>query len=185
MEPSAPPPAPATVEIAAVAPPPLPAHEQEAVGWIAPRAPEPARAAAPPRVPASAPVRPRSIASDDPTKLFEPILRGGQVLGALLLDSQGLVMAGSLDGELSESAEALGAILGGAIEEAARTASHLQLGNWSGVLLEADNAVLHLAPVRQGMIVLLAAHRNAPAGWVLRSAQQAAVLATRFLETYV
>jgi hypothetical protein len=35
------------------------------------------------------------------------------------------------------------------------------------------------------MIVLLAARRNAPAGWVLHAAQHAATLATRFLETYV
>jgi hypothetical protein len=34
------------------------------------------------------------------------------------------------------------------------------------------------------MIVLLAARRNAPAGWVLRSAAQASAIATRFLEAY-
>jgi predicted regulator of Ras-like GTPase activity (Roadblock/LC7/MglB family) len=107
------------------------------------------------------------------------------VLGALLLDAQGLVLAGALGGELGKNAEALGAILSVAIQEAARTASHLSLGSWSGVLLEADTAVLHLAPVQYDKIVLLAAHRNAPAGWVLHSAQHAAALATRFLETFV
>jgi hypothetical protein len=34
------------------------------------------------------------------------------------------------------------------------------------------------------MIVLLAAQRNAPAGWVLRAAHQAKDLASRFLEAY-
>ena len=34
------------------------------------------------------------------------------------------------------------------------------------------------------MIVLLAAYKNAPTGWVLRSAHQATVLATRFLEMH-
>ena len=155
-----------------------PAPQAEEVAPPAPAAPAP-----PVRPGVEAPTRPGPQVQGDPTRLFDPILRGGQVLGALLLDSQGLVMAGSLDGELSESAEAMGAILGGAIEEAARTASHLALGDWSGVLLEADAAVLHLAPV-QGNIVLLAAQRNAPAGWVLRSAQQAATLARRFLEAY-
>lgn len=146
--------------------------------------PPPTRVIDVPPPSAAASSRPSSAAQSagDPTRLFDPLLRGGQVLGALLLDAQGLVMAGSLDGELTESAEAMGAILGGAIEEAARTASHLSLGEWSGVLLEADAAVLHLAPV-EGYIVLLAAQRNAPAGWVLRSAQQAGVLAKRFLET--
>ena len=107
------------------------------------------------------------------------------MLGALLLDAQGLVLAGSLGGELGKNAEALGAILSVAIQEASRTTSHLALGNWSGVLLEADSAVLHLAPVQEDMIVLLAARRNAPAGWVLHAAQHASALATRFLETYV
>jgi tetratricopeptide (TPR) repeat protein len=121
---------------------------------------------------------------DDPSRLFEPIMRGGQVLGALLLDANGLVMAGSLSGNLSAQAETLAATLGGAIEEAARTAAHLSLGQWSGVLLEADTALLHFAPVQEGMIVLLAAQRNAPAGWVLRSAQHATALARQFVEAY-
>jgi tetratricopeptide (TPR) repeat protein len=179
LEPAAPEPAPPPREtiVAATqpAPPPPPAASPPP-----PAASPPPQAAAPAMGSAAAA---RRAPSADPARLFDPLMRGGQVMGALLMNEQGLVMAGSLDGELSESAEALGAILGGAIEEAARTAGHLSLGGWSGVLLEADAAVLHLAPV-QGNIVLLAAQRNAPAGWVLRSAQQAAVLATCFLETY-
>jgi hypothetical protein len=93
-------------------------------------------------------------------------------------------MGGALSGDFGAQAEALGAILGGAIEEAVRTAAHLSLGEWQGVLLEADAALLHFAPIREGMIVLLAARRNAPAGWVLRSAAQASEIATRFLEAY-
>ena len=111
-------------------------------------------------------------------------MRGGQLFGALLIDQHGLVLAGSLAGGLSEFAETLGAIIGGAIEEAERTSNHLDLGKWNGVLLEAESAVLHFAPVDEGLIVLLAARRNAPAGWVLRAAQQAATIAARFLEAY-
>lgn len=118
----------------------------------------------------------------DPTRLFESITRSGQVLGALLLDQRGLVLAGSLSGEIHNKAEALGAVLGGAIEEAARTASHLELGSWKGILLEAEDALLHLAPIRDGLIVLLAARKETPAGWMLRSASQASSLASRFLE---
>ena len=121
---------------------------------------------------------------DDPARIFDSIMRGGQVLGALILDSQGLVMGGSLSGQVGAQAEALGAILGGAIEEAARSAAHLSLGSWKGVLLEADEAVLHFAPVREGMIVLLAAQKNAPTGWVMRAAAQASSIAGRFLEAY-
>jgi tetratricopeptide (TPR) repeat protein len=154
--------------------------EQEAVGWTNP---EPTQAAAVVQQPA--PVMPAASAStDDPGRLFESIMRGGQILGALLLDSQGMVLAGSLGGGVGQQAEALGAILGGAIEEAVRTAEHLSLGHWNGILLEADTAVIHFAPLQEGMIVLLAAQRTAPAGWVLRSAHQAASLATRFLEAY-
>jgi tetratricopeptide (TPR) repeat protein len=185
---------------------PVEPWEQEAVGWTKPAKrteptlqveidppqpppPPPTVVAAPAAVAAPAVTEVAAVAAppainDDPALLFEPIMRGGQVLGALLLDSQGLVMAGSLGGTVGAQAESLGAILGGAIDEAVRTAQHLSLGKWSGILLEAETAVLHFAPVQEGMIVLLAAQRNAPAGWVLRSAHQAAVLATRFLEAY-
>jgi predicted regulator of Ras-like GTPase activity (Roadblock/LC7/MglB family) len=121
---------------------------------------------------------------DDPSKIFDGLLKGGQVLGALILDSQGLVMGGALSGAVGSQAESLGGILGGAIEEALRTTQYLGLGQWQGVLLEADTAVLHFAPVSEGMIVLLAAQKNAPTGWVLRSAGQANAIARQFLEAY-
>jgi hypothetical protein len=66
-----------------------------------------------------------------------------------------------------------------------RTATHLALGSWRGILLEAERALLHLTPVRDGLIVLLVARRETPTGWMLRNAQQAAVLAGRFLEAHV
>jgi predicted regulator of Ras-like GTPase activity (Roadblock/LC7/MglB family)/Tfp pilus assembly protein PilF len=147
--------------------------------------PAPARAPAPPRAPAPSPApAPAPAQYVDPARVFDPLLRGGQVLGALILDAQGLVIAGALSGEVGAQAESLGAILGGAIEEVLRTTHHLGLGQWKGVLLEADAAVLHFSPVGEDMIVLLAAYKNAPTGWVLRSAHQATVLATRFLEMY-
>lgn len=120
----------------------------------------------------------------NPSQLFDSLLRGGQVIGALVLDSQGLVLAGSLTGEKGSSAEAIGAILGGAIEEAVRTAMHLRLGEWKGIVMEAEEALLHLAPVKDGVNVLVAAHRDVPVGWVVRAAGQANVLAARFLEVY-
>jgi tetratricopeptide (TPR) repeat protein len=140
----------------------------------------PATVTRPATVPAPAP----AAIADDPARIFDQVLKGGQVLGALIVDQHGLIMGGALSGDFGAQAEALGAILGGAIEEAARTAAHLSLGGWQGVLLEADAAVLHFAPVREGMIVLLAARRNAPTGWVLRSAAQASEIADRFLEAY-
>jgi predicted regulator of Ras-like GTPase activity (Roadblock/LC7/MglB family) len=135
--------------------------------------------------PAAAPPRSDEVETDDPSRIFDPLLRGGQVLGALILDQHGLVIGGSLAGSVGARAESLGAILGGAIEEALRTAMHLSLGRWQGVLLEADEAVLHFAPLSEDMIVLLAARKNAPTGWVLRSAAQAAAIARKFLETHL
>jgi predicted regulator of Ras-like GTPase activity (Roadblock/LC7/MglB family) len=135
--------------------------------------------------PAPAPARSIEAESDDPSRIFDSLLRGGQVLGALILDQRGLVIGGSLAGSVGPRAESLGAILGGAIEEALRTALHLGLGKWQGVLLEADEAVLHFAPLSDDMIVLLAARKNAPTGWVLRSAAQAAAIARRFVETHL
>ena len=120
----------------------------------------------------------------DPSRLFDSLIRGGQLHGALLVDAQGLVLAGSLAGASATKAQALGAILGGAIEEAARAAAHLALGSWQGILLDAEQALLHLAPVREGAILLLAAPRDTPAGWMLRNAQIAATLADRFLEVH-
>jgi predicted regulator of Ras-like GTPase activity (Roadblock/LC7/MglB family) len=119
----------------------------------------------------------------DPTHLFDQLITG-QILGVLLLDTQGLVLAGSLGGESSGKAEELGAILGGAVEEATRAVSHLELGSWRGILLESERALMQLLPVRADMVVLVAAARGTPTGWMMRSAGQAAQIARRFLEAY-
>jgi predicted regulator of Ras-like GTPase activity (Roadblock/LC7/MglB family) len=126
----------------------------------------------------------RSVLAADPTRLFGSLTGVGPLLGALLLDERGLVLAGSLHGGVSARAETLGAILGGAIAEAGRTADQLALGEWRGILLESDGALLHLAPVGGHAIVLLAAERKAPVGWVLRVAAQAGEMAARYLEEY-
>ena len=141
-------------------------------------------------VPATDAVRPaedsRPAAGDpgpaaaDPTQLFAELGSPGAVHGALLLDAHGLVLAGSLGG--AADAAALGAILGGAISEAVRTANHLSLGEWRGILLESEQALVHLAPVGTDATVLLAARPDAPTGWVLRVAEQARALGSRYLE---
>jgi predicted regulator of Ras-like GTPase activity (Roadblock/LC7/MglB family) len=129
-------------------------------------------------------VETRTVLGADPTRLFNTLTEVGPVLGALLLDERGLVLAGSLHGNAGAQAEALGAILSDALGEAGRTVRQLRLGEWLGVLLEAEGALLHLAPVGDGAIVLLAAEPGAPVGWVLRAAAQAKELAARYLEVY-
>jgi predicted regulator of Ras-like GTPase activity (Roadblock/LC7/MglB family) len=120
----------------------------------------------------------------DPAALLDDLLSGGPLLGILLVDAQGLVHAGRLTEAVAGEAAVLGAVLGGAIGEAARTAAHLSLGEWRGIQLEAEYAVLHLAPAGSDAVVLLAARRSAPAGWVFRSAAQAVEVAARYLEVY-
>jgi predicted regulator of Ras-like GTPase activity (Roadblock/LC7/MglB family) len=115
----------------------------------------------------------------EPDRLFDAFLASGPLLGAILIDERGLVLAGRLGGDAD--ADMLGAILNGAVAEAARTVTHLELGAWNGVLLETDVALVHISPVGSGAVVVLAARREAPAGWVVRTASQAAEIARRFL----
>lgn len=126
--------------------------------------------------------RPATPLSRDPSRLFGGLEAETPFRGALLLDAQGLVLAGGFTEGGADRSEALGAILGGAIEEADRTTELLRLGGWNGILLHARDAVLHIAPADAEHVVVLAATREAPTGWVLRSAQRALELAQRFLE---
>lgn len=133
------------------------------------------------RPPAPRPTAPG--APTDPVALFDGLRRETPFLGAIILDRQGLVMAGALAQDAAGAdAEALGAILSGAIEEAARTASLLQLGAWRGIMLETEHAQLHITALPDDLMVLLAAAPGAPAGWVVRTAQRATELSRAFLE---
>ncbi|HEY0672029.1 MAG TPA: tetratricopeptide repeat protein, partial [Longimicrobiales bacterium] len=83
---------------AASAPPPatpapalLEPWQQERVGWGG-EAPTPAR------TPVTSAAAPAAMSPHDPANLFAPLMRGGQLLGALLIDHHGLVLAGSLTG---------------------------------------------------------------------------------------
>lgn len=127
------------------------------------------------RQPAAGPV--------DPVKLFDTLRRETPFLGAVILDAQGLVLAGALSQDAAGTdAEALGAILSGAIEEAARTADLLELGAWRGIMLETEQAQLHITVLPDQFMVLLAADPDAPAGWVVRAAQRATELSKSFLQ---
>lgn len=115
----------------------------------------------------------------DPTRAFEPLLAEAPFIGALILDRLGLVLAGT--SRAGSAVDEMGAILGAAIDEAARTAEYLKLGGWKGVLLEAEGATLHLAPLPGELAVLLAVRDEAPTGYVLRMAARAGELARAFL----
>ncbi|HEY8485039.1 MAG TPA: tetratricopeptide repeat protein [Longimicrobiales bacterium] len=117
----------------------------------------------------------------DPRRVFEPLMADASFLGALVLDEQGLVLVGTLAPD--QDVDALGATLGGAVhDEATRTATHLGLGAWKGILLETTRALIHLSPLGSGLVLLVALRRDTPAGWARHAASRAAELARGFLE---
>ena len=120
----------------------------------------------------------------DPTILFDDLLSAGPLLGALLVDEKGLILAGRLTEGMRGDPAMLGAVLGGAIGEATRTAYHLALGTWRGILLDSEHAMLHLAPAGSDAVMVLAARRDAPAGWVLRASAHAIGQAQQYMEEY-
>lgn len=119
--------------------------------------------------------------SDEPVRLFDPLSGDAPFRGAVVLDAKGLILAGQveLDGARGEL---LGALINSAVTEARRTAAMLGLGDWDGMLLDCDDATVHVSGLSEGAIVLLAARQNAPSGWIVRTAERARALARRFLE---
>ena len=174
--------------------------EGEEVGGLRAQAPQAAPATAPAQAPqpphpqqphphpqpqtafpaAAIVTAPEAPMTTDPVALFDPLKRETPFLGAVILDAQGLVLAGSLHQEGGD-AEALGAILSGAIEEASRTAALLNLGAWRGIMMETEAAQLHITALPDQLMVLMAARAGAPAGWVVRTAQRATELSRAFL----
>ena len=61
---------------------------------------------------------------------------------------------------------------------------HLELGQWRGLLLECETAMLHVAPAAGDSLLVVAARREAPTGWIVRTAAHAATLAAPFAEVY-
>lgn len=140
------------------------------------RVPEPASTPAAKPAPSAAPPE----LPPDPTTLFQPLMEAGPLLGVLLLDRRGLVLAGEMRTE-GGTIEDLGAIIGSAIDEAIRTAEHLSLGDWETLVLESQAAVLHVAPVRDEALIIVVARRGTPMGWILRASGQAVTLAERYV----
>jgi predicted regulator of Ras-like GTPase activity (Roadblock/LC7/MglB family) len=134
--------------------------------------------------PAAPPRRRAPETVTEPAALFDELLGSGPLLGALLVDVHGLVHAGRLTEEAAGDAELIGAVMGGSVEEATRTAQYLAIGNWRGVMLEAERALLQLTPVGAQAVVVLAARRSTPAGWLMRAGAQAAERAAAYMETY-
>jgi predicted Zn-dependent protease/predicted regulator of Ras-like GTPase activity (Roadblock/LC7/MglB family) len=113
--------------------------------------------------------------------LFADLLGDGEHT-ALLLDADGLVTAGvymTADG--TDVAQEVGAELSGVRDEAYRAMRHLDLGAWRTLTFETEVATVAMAPVARDSLVLLAAGRAMPLGFVRRMLDRCAQLAAQWL----
>ncbi len=103
------------------------------------------------------------------------------IVGAVVLDAQGFVVAGEMQAGGRDRAAEVAAVLSGASTEAERAVRHLKMGAWKGILVETPQAVVRLAPTGDGGMVAVAGRRDVPMGWVLRVAGRAREAAERFI----
>ena len=123
----------------------------------------------------------RVTAADEARQLFASLL-GDADRTALLLDRDGLVLAGTyVDGSGREVADEVGAHLGGLAEEATRALRQLGLGRWNSLVVEAQHATVALAPSLEGAVVMVAAARDTQVGLVRRLLAQARQRATAWM----
>ena len=103
------------------------------------------------------------------------------MIGAVLLDAQGYVVAGEMHAGGRDRGPEIAAVLSPASSEAERTVRHLKLGGWKGILVETPDAVIRLTPTGDGGMMAVAGRRDVPMGWVLRVAARARDAAARFV----
>jgi predicted regulator of Ras-like GTPase activity (Roadblock/LC7/MglB family) len=121
------------------------------------------------------------LAPAAPATVFADLTADGEQT-ALLLDSAGLVIAGTYvthDGR--DVGQEVGAELSGVSDEARRAMRHLGLGDWSSLTVETDAAVVAMAPMRDDALLLVAASKAMPLGLVHRVLDRCLVRATEWL----
>ncbi|HEU0301023.1 MAG TPA: tetratricopeptide repeat protein [Longimicrobium sp.] len=166
---------------AAAAPPPAGSPAATPSAAPAAPAPEPEPEPAPVPVPAAAAPSGRDGSRFDAVEgEFGALGAERGIVGAVLLDDQGFVLAGRVVVGETDRGPEVAAILSGASLEAGRALAHLGLGAWKGILVETPEAVVRLAPAGDA-VVLVAGRREVPTGWVLRVAARAREAALRFL----
>jgi predicted regulator of Ras-like GTPase activity (Roadblock/LC7/MglB family) len=131
---------------------------------------------APPAAPGTA-----TVGRGDPRLAFAEVIGAGEQ-AALLLDSSGLVLAGSyVVGDGQEVGGEVGAELSGVSDDARRAMRHLGLGAWQGIVFETEAATVAMAPAPHDGVVLVAARRETPLGFVRRLLARAAERGARWL----
>jgi tetratricopeptide (TPR) repeat protein len=102
--------------------------------------------------------------------------------GLLLVDPQGLVMAGRIAVGGVDQGEIVAAYLAGASQEAARTARLIGLGDWTAILAEGPAGHVHIAPPTPAALLLVRRDRSVPPGRLQIVAERAADAARSWLE---
>src|SRR5690349_9130680 len=121
-------------------------------------------------------------APNDPRALFAEIL-GEHEQTALLLDDQGLVLAGIYIGEDgSDVAAEVGAELSGVTDAARRATKHLNIGEWRSIVLETEVATVTMAPSAADGLLVVAASKSTPLGLVRRVLDRCLERARTWLE---
>jgi predicted regulator of Ras-like GTPase activity (Roadblock/LC7/MglB family) len=118
--------------------------------------------------------------------LFRSVL-GDTKLQALLVDGDGLVIAGTFFGpDGRDRGPDVGAELSGVSDEADRAMRHLRLGDWKSLSFESESAVVAMSRASTGgsagALVLVAAERSAPLGLVRRVLERAQRRAALWLD---
>ena len=109
-------------------------------------------------------------------------LDGGPA-GLLLVGQAGLVVGGGLrDPAGRDVGEAVAAYLGGVAQEAARTATRLGLGEWTGLSVEGRVTHVHVCRPQPEALLAIVRDRAMPLGRLAVIAQRAAHAARRWLE---
>ena len=108
------------------------------------------------------------VEADDARLVFLGVLGDGDQT-ALLLDSSGLVLAGAyVDAAGRDAGQEVGAQLSGISDEASRAMRHLGLGDWTSLVFETEAANVALAPCGADALLVVAADRRVPLGFVRR-----------------
>ena len=117
-----------------------------------------------------------------PRALFADIL-GEHEQTALLLDDQGLVLAGTyVDGDGNDVGDEVGAELSGVTDAARRATRHLDIGEWRAIVLETEVAVVTMAPSAGDSLLVVAASKSTPLGLVRRVLDRCVERARQWLE---
>jgi predicted regulator of Ras-like GTPase activity (Roadblock/LC7/MglB family) len=122
----------------------------------------------------------------DPHLLFADLLAGDQT--AIMLDKDGLVLAGAYYVGGMDVAQDVGASLSGVSDEAVRATRHLGIGRWCSILFETEAATVSLAPApgqgpAEGGLIVLAAAPATPLGQLRRLLDRCVSRASAWLES--